>query len=128
VDVHQRKDDVTGKLRDAGVSAALHTASAEDLPFEDRTFDVAVAVSTLEFVGDISRAAREISRVLPSLRTRRARAQAKSLSRPIAPSFIAFANRASTYASNTSRSVTNAVSFTSKQRVGSSYVGDACFD
>jgi SAM-dependent methyltransferase len=64
VDVHQRKEEVTGKLRQAGVSATLHTASAEDLPFEDRTFDVAVAVSTLEFVHDISRSAREISRVL----------------------------------------------------------------
>jgi SAM-dependent methyltransferase len=64
VDVHAHKEEVTPKLRHAGVSATLHTASAEDLPFDDRTFDVAVAVSTLEFVHDISRSAREISRVL----------------------------------------------------------------
>jgi ubiquinone/menaquinone biosynthesis C-methylase UbiE len=64
VDVHQRKDEVTGKLRHAGVSATLHTASAEELPFENRTFDVVVAVSTLEFVDDISRSVCEISRVL----------------------------------------------------------------
>jgi len=64
VDVHACKDEVAGKLRHAGVSATLNTASVEHLPFQDRIFDVAVAVSTLEFVQDISRSAREISRVL----------------------------------------------------------------
>jgi SAM-dependent methyltransferase len=64
VDIHERTGEVTQSLQAAGVSATLHTASTEDLPFEGRTFDAVVAVSTLEFVGDITRAVREMSRVL----------------------------------------------------------------
>jgi SAM-dependent methyltransferase len=64
VDVHPHKDEVTHNLRQAGVSATLHTASAEALPFDDHFFDIVVAVSTLEFVSDIARAAKEIARVV----------------------------------------------------------------
>jgi SAM-dependent methyltransferase len=64
VDVHPHQDEVVHNLRQACVSATLHTASVESLPFDDRSFDVVVAVSTLEFVPDIARGAKEIARVL----------------------------------------------------------------
>jgi ubiquinone/menaquinone biosynthesis C-methylase UbiE len=66
VDVHERGGEIARGLGDIGISATLHSARAEDLPFGDQTFDVIVAVSTLEFVSDLSRSVREMSRVLRS--------------------------------------------------------------
>ncbi len=64
VDVHERADEIAAVLKRNGVTATLSTASADALPFPDRSFDAVVVVSTFEFVPDIERAAREVRRVL----------------------------------------------------------------
>ena len=64
IDVHDRGVDVCAALARNGVVATLQRAPAETLPFEDRSFDAVVAVSTLEFVDDLARVAREVGRVL----------------------------------------------------------------
>lgn len=64
VDLHDRAAEVSAVLERNGVSASLRCGTAESLPFDARTFDAVVAVSTLEFVGDLARAVREIGRVL----------------------------------------------------------------
>jgi ubiquinone/menaquinone biosynthesis C-methylase UbiE len=64
VDVHRRKEEVGAVLARFGVRAALHTADMEALPFLDGYFDCLVAVSTLEFVGDLEAGCREARRVL----------------------------------------------------------------
>jgi ubiquinone/menaquinone biosynthesis C-methylase UbiE len=63
-DVHAHYDDVRESLGRAGVAATLVQAPAEALPFDDGFFDVAVAVSTFEFVTDPAKAILEIARVL----------------------------------------------------------------
>jgi ubiquinone/menaquinone biosynthesis C-methylase UbiE len=63
-DVHPYFGQVRDKLAENGVAANLVQAPAEDLPFPDGFFDVAVAVSTFEFVTDAARAIREIARTL----------------------------------------------------------------
>ena len=64
VDVHGRHAEVAEALRTEGVTAQLFRGSAEALDFPDRYFDCIVAVSSLEFIGDIGKAARELRRVL----------------------------------------------------------------
>jgi ubiquinone/menaquinone biosynthesis C-methylase UbiE len=64
IDIHERNEEIAGKLLKQGVTANLRAAAAEALPFESRYFDVAVAVSSLEFVLDVRAASREIARVL----------------------------------------------------------------
>lgn len=64
IDVHERASDVAAVLAGHGVRAHLERGSVEALPYDAGTFDVAVAVSTFEFVADAPRAAREIARVL----------------------------------------------------------------
>jgi ubiquinone/menaquinone biosynthesis C-methylase UbiE len=49
--------------RRLGHRAALHQGIAEDLPFEDNTFDVATLITTLEFVDDPQKAIEEACRV-----------------------------------------------------------------
>jgi ubiquinone/menaquinone biosynthesis C-methylase UbiE len=46
-----------------GPGAALHEGVAEDLPFEDNTFNLATLITTLEFVDDAQRAIEEACRV-----------------------------------------------------------------
>ena len=46
-----------------GHRAALHLGFAEDLPFEDNTFNIATMVTTLEFVEDTHKALEEVCRV-----------------------------------------------------------------
>ena len=64
VDIHRRNSEVARELANQGISAQLHVATAEALPFEDRSFDCAIAVSSLEFVEDVPAACREVARVL----------------------------------------------------------------
>ncbi|MDZ7379169.1 MAG: class I SAM-dependent methyltransferase [candidate division KSB1 bacterium] len=63
-DVHQFAAAVRAVLRGEGVKAHLVRASAENIPFLDASFQAVVAISALEFVPDLSRACREIRRVL----------------------------------------------------------------
>jgi SAM-dependent methyltransferase len=63
-DIHAHGAEVTDILDRAGVAATLVEAPAEKLPFDAGTFDVAVAVSTFEFVSDPAVAIDEIARVL----------------------------------------------------------------
>jgi ubiquinone/menaquinone biosynthesis C-methylase UbiE len=63
-DVHPHYAEVREALARAGVAATLVQAPAETLPFEDGFFDIAVAVSTFEFVTDAAKAILEIARVL----------------------------------------------------------------
>jgi SAM-dependent methyltransferase len=64
IDIHDKPEEVTRRLKAAGVNADLRTAPAEEIPFGDATFDAAVAVSSLEFVSDLDACCREIARVL----------------------------------------------------------------
>lgn len=64
IDVHPHAAVVQAKLADFGVAAQLATGSAEALPYNSGSFDCLVAVSSLEFIPDIHRAAREMARVL----------------------------------------------------------------
>jgi ubiquinone/menaquinone biosynthesis C-methylase UbiE len=52
------------RVRDAGAAAKVLRAPAEDLPFDDETFDVAVSTLVLCGVDDQPRALRELRRVL----------------------------------------------------------------
>ncbi|MFC6082685.1 class I SAM-dependent methyltransferase [Sphaerisporangium aureirubrum] len=64
VDTHPYAEEVAGRLAGNGVKATLTTGSAEALPYPDGFADCAVAVSSLEYVGDIEAGSREIRRVL----------------------------------------------------------------
>lgn len=64
LDVHDRPAAVSEVLGRAQVRATLVSASMTAMPFPDRFFDCAVAVSSLEFVDDLEAACREIKRVL----------------------------------------------------------------
>ena len=46
-----------------GHRAELHQGLAEDLPFEDNSFDIATLITTLEFVDDVQKALQEACRV-----------------------------------------------------------------
>jgi len=64
IDTHASAAQVLGKLRPHGVAPCLAQGSAEALPYDDGFFDCIVAVSALEFIPNIDRAARELARVL----------------------------------------------------------------
>jgi ubiquinone/menaquinone biosynthesis C-methylase UbiE len=64
VDIHREPDRVTAALAKLDVQASLSSASAESMPFDDGSFDAAVAVSSFEFISDFDRACREIARVI----------------------------------------------------------------
>lgn len=66
VDVHSEVDTVRDRLRHCGVGAELSRQDAAQLDFADGFFDVVVSVSTLEFIDDIERAARDFARILSS--------------------------------------------------------------
>lgn len=64
VDVHEHPGEVQASLARLGIDADLHTGRAEQLPLDDESVDVAIAVSALEFVDDMEASAAEIRRVL----------------------------------------------------------------
>jgi len=64
IDIHGRNEEIAGKLLEQGVTAQLHRAPAEAIPFDNESFDAAVAVSSLEFVQNVPAACSEIARVL----------------------------------------------------------------
>jgi SAM-dependent methyltransferase len=64
IDIHRFHDEVARTLAGYGVRANLFACGAEAMPFQDRLFDLVVAVSSLEFVSDLDAAALEMSRVL----------------------------------------------------------------
>lgn len=64
IDPHPCQDEVAQKLAKANISADLKSGSASEMPFEDDSFDTAVAVSALEYVEAIDDACNEIKRVL----------------------------------------------------------------
>lgn len=64
IDIHPHSTEVQTRLAAFGVAAHLAEGSAECLPYPSRTFDVVVAVSSLEFVLDQEAASTEIHRVL----------------------------------------------------------------
>ncbi len=49
--------------RKLGHRVELHEGLAEDLPFEDNSFDIATLITTLEFVDDVPKAIQEACRV-----------------------------------------------------------------
>lgn len=64
VDIHDKVSQVARALARDGVLARLKQGVAEDLPFDDASFDAIVCVSVLEFVSDMDRTASELRRVL----------------------------------------------------------------
>jgi SAM-dependent methyltransferase len=62
-DVHTNAAAVSAMLADHACPARLLRASAVALPYRSGAFDIVVAVSTLEFVPDVSDAVRELVRV-----------------------------------------------------------------
>lgn len=64
IDIHPAGGRVAARLAAHGTKAALCQASASALPFANASFDVIVALSTLEFVADLEEACCEMSRVL----------------------------------------------------------------
>ena len=64
IDPHPMPDAVTETLRQQGVTAHLYSGDAAAMPFADGFFDCAVAVSAVEFIGDLDRACVEVTRVL----------------------------------------------------------------
>ncbi len=64
IDVHDEVPRVQARLEAYGVRAALTQQNASMLTFADDFFDTVVAISTLEFVDGIERAASELERVL----------------------------------------------------------------
>lgn len=64
IDVHDEVAKVERHLAEQGVQAQLSRQSATNMMFEDRYFDAAVAVSSLEFIENFENAAREIARIL----------------------------------------------------------------
>jgi SAM-dependent methyltransferase len=64
VDIHQNASRVSGHLRRQGVEAKLLSGSATVLPFKDKTFDLIIAVSCLEYMDPLESAVQEIKRVL----------------------------------------------------------------
>jgi SAM-dependent methyltransferase len=64
VDIHDLTREVSEVLAREKVTAELATASVTRMPYNDRSFDCVVAVSSLEFVGDLRQACEEVKRVL----------------------------------------------------------------
>jgi SAM-dependent methyltransferase len=64
IDPHPFRDDVARVLAQRGVHAKLVSGTATQMPYEDDFFQIAVAVSTLEFIDDLPLACREVRRIL----------------------------------------------------------------
>lgn len=66
IDVHNEQKSVTKKLSEFGVTAELASGGAEKIPWNDDFFDFVVAVSALEFVGNLDAVCLEVKRTLKS--------------------------------------------------------------
>ena len=66
IDVHDEISRVKTTLGTQGMNAELVRSQVEAIPFASGYFDSIVAISSLEFVGDLSSACAEIRRVLKS--------------------------------------------------------------
>jgi SAM-dependent methyltransferase len=64
IDPHPRNAEVTAALARHHIQADLRSASAEEIPFPDASFDCLVSVSALEYIPDIDIGCREMLRVL----------------------------------------------------------------
>ncbi len=64
IDPHDMVEEVSESIANAGIRADLRSGSVSEMPFDDDSFDVVVAVSALEYVEDIDAACHEIIRVL----------------------------------------------------------------
>jgi SAM-dependent methyltransferase len=64
IDIHELTREVGDVLAGQKVEAELATSSVTQMPYSDRFFDCVVAVSSLEFVGDLRQACQEVKRVL----------------------------------------------------------------
>lgn len=64
LDVHDEREAVSRVLEKRGVPATLASGSVTNIPFPDSHFACVTAVSTLEYVDEISLACAEIQRVL----------------------------------------------------------------
>jgi ubiquinone/menaquinone biosynthesis C-methylase UbiE len=64
IDVHCQVDAVQDRLMRCGVKAELSQQDAASPTFADGFFDAIVAVSSIEFIDDIERAASEFMRIL----------------------------------------------------------------
>ena len=64
IDKHAKNTDVARSLEPHQIQAQLFSGSALELPFGNQMFDCIVAVSCLEYIDPLDRAAQEIARVL----------------------------------------------------------------
>ncbi|MBK7872939.1 MAG: class I SAM-dependent methyltransferase [Saprospiraceae bacterium] len=64
IDIHEHHDAVKATLSNNGIHSHLFSGSAEELPFDSDYFDAIVAISALEFIPDLIKACKEISRVI----------------------------------------------------------------
>ena len=64
IDIHAKENEVGSSLREYGLAASLVSGSVSDMPYDDNSFDCAVAVSSMEYVEEIDQACEELKRVL----------------------------------------------------------------
>lgn len=64
VDIHSCEAEVTEMVRKASIDADLISGDVCEMPFDDDSFDIVVAVSALEYVPDMDKACEEIIRVM----------------------------------------------------------------
>lgn len=64
IDIHNKNEEVKEVLHNHNIDAKLFSSSAEEIPFEDKFFDVIVTVSAVEFIDNLTKACKEIKRVL----------------------------------------------------------------
>lgn len=64
IDIHNKPNEVAGKLLEYDVKAELVSGGAEKMIWEDNSFDSIVAVSALEFVSDLEAVCLEVKRTL----------------------------------------------------------------
>ena len=64
IDPHERSSEVAQSLAGHGVTARLFQGPAQEMPFDDDSFDVVVVVSALEYVEALDQACEEVKRVL----------------------------------------------------------------
>ena len=64
IDIHPMNQQVADRLQEFHITAHLVSGSVEAMPFKNHYFDCVIAVSSLEFVGNIKLACQELQRVI----------------------------------------------------------------